>query len=544
MRRRGAIFRTFFIFIIIMAITVHIILSNIATGSEEVKLTLGCYSHVTFSFSNATTLMVDKEGIYILPKEFNLSEIYVHLWLEPDRDLPIMFLYIPRQYVIPHVILPNGSEIVLNRFIIHPWNNIQFLSSPLGGFVEGKEIYDVQNSFEYFVSKNFYSMPNSDHEVIHYASMENLTHLIYRIINQTDSFTMSFYAPSTYTFLNYPRELPIVFDKCFLNLTFSRRNNTVLLTTSKLNEELLGAYRLTYDMKSLKWYSNLKMVDFILSILAIVLLFGFTSVYFFRKERAVRALAVLGLALLLLGIYVDFNINNMYNGYVLLNFYSYFTDGYTNIPSEVMWHVSNAVAEGAQLESGLPKVVNWTGLIGEDLTEMNPELADWAHCGLVGAVLSIKLISEDELIYYDYYDTGLWPVYAGSASLKTSGLNTLTLPELDENREMIIDADITINFLINRENLRGSIFLDDLNLCRFVLKNERGQILLKNFSLPNTYVMPKVDIAYSEKIGWVNQILGVLGVLLILSSSALWLNRGGKHMLKAHILKIKGSKTT
>jgi len=512
----------------------HIVLSNIEMGSEEVELKLNSHAYIVFAFSNSSTLDVEETGIYVLPKEFNVSQIYTNLWLTPSKDLPVNPVYIPRQYIVPHLLFPNGSEIVLNNLIIRPWDGVIYLGCILGGFKEGR-VYEAKNSLEY-LSKDFYNDPYQ--EIVDYASMEDLTCLIHTLLNEYDSFTISFYAPSTYTFLTYPRELPLFFDKRFLQLTFEKKENTILLYASIPEEETLGTYRLTYDVRTFGWYSSLKTIDFVLSVFTVILIIIFSLAYLFKREGPKKTLAILGLTLLLLGAYGNFNIDSMNNGYVLLHFYSYFTDGYTNVPPEVMWHVSKAMVEGARLENSFkPRAINWVVLVGHELTEMAYSPISRYFRGLGEAALKISLFSEDEELYCDHYVVESWMIYAGSA-LRTSGLRTLTLPEF-ENRQIVIDANITVNLFLSRGSLRSNVLLDNFDLCKFIMRSEGGNLLLEDFSLPNTYVMPRLEIVHSERIVWVNQFLSALGIFIMMSLLITWLNRKYGQAFKSRISRVK-----
>jgi hypothetical protein len=513
----------------------HIVVSSIEMGSEEVELKLSNCANVFFVFPNSSMLELRETGLYVLPEEFNISQIYANLWLTPNRDLPVRFVYIPRQYVVPHLTFPNGSEIVLNNLIIQPWGGNIILSSPLGGFKEGG-IYEAKNSLEY-LREAFHD--KSYQEIVDYASMEDLTRLIHNLLNKYDSFTISFYAPSTYTFLTYPRELPLVFDKLFLQLTFEEKENVTLLYASIPQEETLGTYKLTYDARVFDWYSSLKTVDLVLSILAIILIIVFSLAYLFKREGPKKTLTILGLTLLLLGAYGNFNIDSVSNGYLLLHFYSYFTDGYTNVPPEVMWHVSKAMVEGARLEDSFePKAINWIVLVGDELTEMAYGPVSGCFCGMGEAALKINLFSGGEELYYDHYVAEPWMLYAGSASSRTSGLRTLTIPEF-ENRQIVMDANINVNLFLSSGNLRGGILLDNFNLCKFIMRSEEGNLLLENFILPNTYVMPRLEIVYSERIAWVNQFLSALGIFVMMSLLITWLNRKYGQAFKSRVLRAK-----
>ncbi len=524
---------SFLVFTIFVAIF-HIVISNIEIGSEEVELKLNSYVHMIFVFPNSSTLDVEETGLYILPEEFNVSRIYANLWLTPSRDLSVTLVYIPRQYIVPHVTFPNGSEIVLNNLIIQPWDDSIILSSALGGFKEGG-VYEAKNSLEY-LRESFYD--NSYQEIVEHASMEDLTRLIHNLLNKYDSFTISFYAPSTYTFLTYPRELPLVFDKRFLQLTFEKKENILLLYASIPGEETLGTYRLTYDARAFDWHSSLKTIDSVLGILTIILVIIFSLAYLIKREGSEKTLAILGLTLLLLGAYVNFNIDYMSNGYVFLHFYSYFTDGYANVPPEVMWHVSKAMVEGARLENSFkPRAINWVVLVGYELTEMAYSPLSGYFCGLGEAALKINLFSEGEELYCDHYVAEPWMIYAGSA-LRTSGLRTLTLPEF-ENRQIVIDANITVNLFLSRGSLRSNVLLDNFDLCKFIMRSEGGNLLLEDFSLPNTYVMPRLEIVHSERIVWVNQFLSALGIFIMMSLLITWLNRKYGQAFKSRISRVK-----
>lgn len=114
----------------------------------------------------------------------------------------------------------------------------------------------------------------------------------------------------------------------------------------------------------------------------------------------------------------------------------------------------------------------------------------------------------------------------------------ITIPEL-ESKQTIMDANVSINLFLNRDGIRGNFNLESFNLCKFVLRTMNNNILLESFTLPSTYVMPRMEIVYHiEKISWANRLLAILGALLALSSLVLWLNKGGKQTIESYVSKI------
>lgn len=522
---------------------------NIISFNHEIKteLLVDKFLSLHIKFSNGSEVDYPTEypssspESLVLQKGFNITFFYAYSFLRPkDDSLPVTFIYIPRVFLVLHIVFPNNSEVVLGNFIIHPWGGGSVQSMCLGGYKEGRVYAPYYGEYEIPET----SEPTNPLKLhIPFASNENLTELIHNLISKYSYFSILIYAPSSFTVLN-KTQFQIVYDSCISRLDFKNvDNNSVMLNITITKPESLGVYKLVYDQKTLERRSTVYSLQFSLCEIVFLIVVGLVAFHSYSKFNLTKNLLVLGIVLFILGFFSFFNFMITHVDGVKINifFYSYLTDGNLSYPLEVVWHLSRTISNGTKVVWNFnPNRIGYAFLVGYNCFNLpgllchrtNPRPTDSIFNGLANTYVYVNLYNNGNPYLFNSSYTN-WILQPGSSTFYTQNL-TMPLPLLSENEGLTFNASASILAVWSGQNIKGSYIEENLKLCEIKIKKEKNHTLIESFYLPAVYIQPSADVVEEAKEfeQIINLLLELTGLIFVLAST-IELNRQEYFVSKA-----------
>ncbi|MGC8578051.1 MAG: hypothetical protein ACP5M7_08695 [Thermoproteota archaeon] len=524
------------ILFLVVLVGIALYISSVISNQEiKTELLIDEFFELSIKFPNGSEVfyslgyMGSSSKSLILPKEFNITRVFMYTFLRPKEDsLPITFIYIPRVFPVLHVAFPNGSEVVFGNFIVDPWSSGSVYSSVcLGGYKEGRTYvpdYGKGEVSEYFELSSLNPIKTNTPFLL----PENLTDLVRSLISKYKSFSILFYAPSSFTVLN-KTQFQIVHDMCISRLDFKSVNNSVILNITSAKPKSLGTYKLVYDQKSLEHRSIIYSLQLSFGEIAFIILVSLAIFYSYKKFKLTKTLLLLGIVLFVLGHFqfFDFAITYVNGAKINIFFYSYLTDGNLSYPLEVVWHISKAISNGTKVIWNFePNKIGYAFLIGYNNLNLpgslchrtNPKPTDSIFNGLADTYLYVNLSDENSTLFFNSSHRS-WIMQPASSVFYTQNL-TMPFRALGRNRKLTFSAGVQILAVWSGQNIKGGFIEDNLKLCEIKVRTEGNQTLLESFYLPAAYIQPSADVVEEAKEfeQITNLLLELTGLIFMLAS--------------------------
>lgn len=519
--------------LVAVAFYFKIIVIKVGSSLQEIKtdLIIDKYIHLRFkSLNEEYTLDLIRSPSsksLILPKDFNITFIYVYPFLETKEESPIIFIYIPRMFLVLHVVFPNGSEVAFGNFIVGPWSSGYIGASFLRGYKE-ERVYEPY--YENEMTKSNPINPLGLH--FPFVSYKNLTNFVHNLISKYDSFSILVYAPSSFTVLN-KTQFQIVYDSCISRLDFKNlNNNSVMLNVTSFKPDILGTYKLVYDQETLERRGHDSIAyslhldsgaTVLLTLVFLVIIF-----YSYKKSSLAKILLILGIALFAFGFFQLFNFTITHVNGVKMNifFYSYLTDGNLSYPLEVMWHLSRTISNGTKVAWNFnPNKIGCAFLVGYDCSNLlglehrtNPKPTDSIFNGLADTYVHVNLYNSESIFPCSFNTSHTSWILNSRTSTSYTQILTMPLSVSGENKELTFEAGASILAVWSGQNVNGGYIEENLKLCEIKIKKEGNHTLIESFYLPAAYIQPSADVVEEAK-----EFEQMISLLLELAGSILML---------------------
>ena len=475
----GELWRIALLLLLTLAIaTAALYLYLSSSGPQEVVLELesSLFTAIEFTCPNGTLLQLESSGLYVLQHGFNLSRLYVSLWLKPRESPPAHFLYAQRSYVVPHVLLPSGEELVLIDLILSPWDSGRVLETVLGG---ADSMYKIESTLD--IQDRIGDPLRPLQAEVRLAPLTSLSSLLRNLTGTHANFTLKLYMPSTITLLS---EEPVTlnYDPLVAQLEFTRvGEDRWLLNATLASGESLGSFHLTYDARRLDSYHILARIFTVLKLASPSLAAIIGAAAILRALGPRRGLLVIGSALMIAAAILDFTWHVEGRGHIYLFSYAYLAGEDSGYPLEVIYHASRAAERGARVMwPELSRLVALS-LVGYSF----PLLSRHQVCGILHVTLRVESGSGEatqanytHLSYTIYEGSGAWRTVTSVVSLGSGAARMCA----------------SIKAAWGGASTLGGGLREELKLWEVKYRLEGGHIVLEDYLLPVAYKLHRLNV--------------------------------------------------
>lgn len=277
-------------------------------------------------------------------RELTLSH-YLLLW---NEELPIAFVYAQRAYLVPHLLLPSGREIVLTNLTLNPWGGGCVSGTLTGpGTAYKVKAVPIDGDLQLW---NVSECPLDPLNRLSLASPADLARYLNYVINEHKRFGLVMYMVSTATLLSeepdtFTLEYPVA------QLSFNCEGSTCLVNATLLGKPPSVRAKAVYDAERVGLCASVLTLLQPLRMASAVLLALVGVAALLRALGPKPALAAVGALLLLLSFHETFEAE----GYVYVAAFTYAEGGSRTLPLEVILHARQFEAMGARVDSPLPR---------------------------------------------------------------------------------------------------------------------------------------------------------------------------------------------